>query len=92
MDEIVQEAAAVRVGASGTPQRVMWRGREYKVVGRPVRWVDRAPWWTWTAERLPQVIEQLMWTADLVTPGGDVLQADLSVTGDDWWQVERVRT
>lgn len=90
MDEIVQEPVAVRV-VSGTPARVMWRGRDYTVVGRPVRWIDRVPWWTWTAERLPRIVEQPMWTVSLAAPGGDVVEADLSVTEGDWWQVERVR-
>jgi len=92
MDEIVEEPVAVRVGLSGTPAQVMWRGCRYQVVGRPVPWVDRAPWWTWTAERLPQVVEQSMWTVHLATPDGDgVVEADLSVVQGDWWRLERIR-
>ena len=91
MNELIQEAVAVRVGVSGTPARVVWRGRDYKVVGRPVPWIDRLPWWTWTAERLPQVVEQPMWTVSLAAPDGGIVEADLSVTGGDWWQIEQVR-
>ena len=91
MTEVVSEPVAVRVGTSGMPIRVLWRGRDYEVVGRPVRWVDRTPWWTWTAEKLPKVVEQPMWTVRLAAPDCDVVQADLSVTGGDWWQIERVR-
>ena len=92
MDEIVAEEVAVLAGTSGVPAQVRWRGRRYPVVGRPVPWIDRSPWWAWTAERLPQVVEQPMWTVHLAAPDtGDIVEADLSVTAGDWWRLERIR-
>jgi len=92
MDDLVEESVAVRVGPAGAPVQVLWRGQNWQVMGRPVPWIDRLPWWTWTAERLPQVVEQPMWTVSLVMPGTDkVLEADLSVVQGDWWRLERVR-
>ena len=92
MDEDVGEEVAVRTHGSGVPVAVEWRGRRYQVVGRPVRWVDRSPWWRWTAARLPAVVEQPMWTVSLAAPGAEaVVEADLSVTAGDWWRLERVR-
>ena len=91
MDENIGEQVAVRTGASGTPSQVTWRGRCYRVVGRPVRWVDRSPWWRWTAARLPAVVEQPMWTVSLAASDDVVVEAELSVTAGDWWRLERVR-
>lgn len=92
MDEIIEEQVAVLAGASGAPVQVDWRGRRYRVVGRPVPWIDRSPWWVWTAERLPQIVEQPMWTVALATTGSDhIVNADLSVTDGDWWRLERIR-
>ena len=92
MDEIIEEQVAVLAGTSGVPSQVVWRGRRYPVVGRPVPWIDRNPWWALTAERLPQVVEQPMWTATLATPEtGDTIEVELSVTAGDWWRLERLR-
>ena len=92
MDEIVEEEVAVLASASGAPAQVRWRGCRYTVVGRPVPWIDRTPWWAWTAERLPAVVEQPMWTVRLAAPStGDTVEADLSVVAGDWWRLERVR-
>ena len=91
MDEVVGEQVAVRTHASGAPVLVEWRGRRYRVVGRPVRWVDRSPWWRWTAARLRAVVEQPMWTVDLAAGTDDAIEVDLSVTAGDWWRLERVR-
>jgi len=91
MDEIVAEEVAVLAGTSGVPAQVRWRGHRYPVVGRPVPWIDRSPWWAWTAERLPQVVEQPMWTVRLAAPTGDIVEAELSVTAGDWWRLERIR-
>lgn len=92
MDEIVEEEVAVLASALGVPAQVRWRGRRYPVVGRPVPWIDRSPWWAWTAERLPKVVEQPMWTVRLADSAtGDVVEADLSVIGGDWWRLERIR-
>ena len=91
MEEIA-EAIAVQANSSGMPVQVLWRGRSYRVVGRPTPWIDRSPWWAWTAERLPQVVEQSMWTVNLAQPdGGEIIQAELSVVDGDWWRLERVR-
>jgi len=92
MDEIVEEQVAVLAGTSGVPVQVEWRGRRYMVGGHPVPWIDRSPWWVWTSERLPKVVEQPMWTVRLITPStGDTVEADLSVTDGDWWRLERIR-
>lgn len=91
MDEIVAEQVAVLAGTSGVPVQVEWRGQCYPVVGRPVPWIDRSPWWVWTAERLPKVVEQPMWTVRLITDMGATVEADLSVTDGDWWRLERIR-
>ena len=92
MDEFVQEEVAVLAGSSGVPAQVRWRGRRYPVIGRPVPWIDRSPWWAWTAERLPKVVEQPMWTVRMMAPDtGDIVEADLSVTAGDWWRLERIR-
>ena len=90
MEDVVQELVSVRATA-GVPTLVCWRGLDYRVVGRPVRWVDRAFWWTWPADQDPQIVEQPMWSVSLAEPGGGILQADLSVSPDDWWRLERVR-
>ena len=92
MDEIVEEEVAVLASVSGAPAQVSWRGRRYPVVGRPVPWIDRSPWWILTAERLPAVVEQPMWTVSLVAPDtGDIVEADLSVLAGDWWRLQRIR-
>ena len=92
MDESIEEQVSVLVGASGTPLQVVWRAHRYKVVGRPVPWVDRNRWWTWAAQRSPQIVEQPMWTVRLAAQdSGDVMEADLSVTAGDWWRLERIR-
>ena len=85
------EVVLVQATRTGVPVRVSWRGHTYQVLGCPTPWIDRVPWWTWTAEQLPKVVEQAMWTVTMAArDGGATIQADLSVTGGDWWQIERV--
>jgi len=92
MDEIIEEPVAVLASATGVPAQVVWRGCRYQVLGAPVPWIDRTPWWVWTAERLPQVVEQPMWTVRLAAPGSEtIIDAELSVTDNDWWRLERIK-
>ncbi|MCL1907689.1 MAG: hypothetical protein FWG08_07280 [Propionibacteriaceae bacterium] len=92
MDEQVAEVVAVQANPQGVPLRVSWRGHNYQVLGRPTPWIDRAPWWAGNADHLPTVAEQAMWSVTLASADNpDIIQAELSVTGGDWWQLERLR-
>ncbi|MCL1906311.1 MAG: hypothetical protein FWG08_00035 [Propionibacteriaceae bacterium] len=92
MDEQVAEVVAVQANSFGVPLCVNWRGQNYRVLGNPTPWIDRAPWWSWSADHLPRVVEQAMWSVTLAPlDHGEIIQAELSVTGGDWWQLERLR-
>jgi hypothetical protein len=42
---VFSEAVEVKCSPSGQPERVVWRGRVYRVVVEPVRWFERRKWW-----------------------------------------------
>ena len=79
----------VWTGQLGEPTRFEWRSHQYAVSGRPVPWINRAPWWT-TASMMGTVhtVTQRMWRVTAVNPvTGESIRADLGVEDGHWWRL-----
>ena len=89
------DLVAVWASATGVPQRFEWQGRRFEVCGRPVPWIDRAPWWSRAAQvGTIQAPEQRMWrVAGMDTTTGEVTKVDLAVevNESDWWRLTYVQ-
>ncbi len=44
-DHPLTEPVSVTLNAAGVPVRLQWRNRWYTVLGDPLRWFQRRPWW-----------------------------------------------
>ena len=83
----------VRVACAddGSPRRLIWGHRRLRVIGRPVQWFGRRPWWKTARRAEPgtagDLIERPMWQVqaqDVET--GEILTLDLA-REDAGWEV-----
>lgn len=72
------QSVQVELGDTGTPQRVLWRGRQWCVCAPPLRWYEHRAWWEEAprAERGhgPGLVDHEIWRLQ-VTLGGPRDQA-----------------
>lgn len=62
---VQQDTATVWTAPDGTPQRLIWAGRRFQVVDKPIAWMGRCSWWE-APTRVPvgagsQSVERPMW-------------------------------
>lgn len=81
--------AHVWLGASGAPERLVWRGARYLVTSRPTPWVDRSAWWQGSGGvAAMRGIDVMTWRVDLSEVDGEAeLTADLQPVGALQWRV-----
>lgn len=86
-----QTPTAVRVACAddGSPRRFIWGGRRVRVIGKPIPWIGRRPWWELTrrAERgtVAATFERDMWHVEARDiDSGEVLTLDLAVEEHGW--------
>jgi hypothetical protein len=78
--ECLDEAVTVWMSKNGTPRRLEWRGRDFAVCARPVRWVDRVPWWQ-VSGRAPAgdadgLVERQCWRVQAIPTGHETPHDD----------------
>lgn len=89
------DAARVWTTASGAPEQLVWEGRRFVVVAKPIGWVDRVSWWE-HSPRVPaggaaEMLEQPMWQVQVkAVDTGELLIVDLAVTEGQMWPITAV--
>lgn len=85
-----REFALVWTTSQGAPQRLIWAGRRFVVVAKPIAWVDRLSWWE-LSPRAPRgqslaLLEQPMWQVQVQdVDHSELLIFDLvASTGRQW--------
>lgn len=92
---VEQETATVWTTSSGAPERLVWAGRRFVVVAKPIGWVDRTAWWE-NSPRVPvgqagDLLEQPMWQVQIkALDTGELLIVDLAVTEDRQWSITAI--
>ena len=90
----LREPATVWATASGSPERLVWRGRRFLVHAKPIPWIDRIEWWMLEQRAargtfLP--LERRMWQVQIrVVDNGEIMLVDLEAGEDNQWQVTGV--
>lgn len=90
-----QGEATVRTTTAGAPESLVWRGRRFDVIARPIPWIDRVPWWKTTARAPlgagPLVLEQKMWQVQAAAADdGEILIFDLAAGPGPQWPVTAI--
>lgn len=86
------EVAAVWTSGDGAPVRLVWSGRRFVVVAKPISWTAHLPWWE-NVTRVPRgqsshVVERAMWQVQAkAVDDGQVLIFDLAVIEGSQWPV-----
>ncbi|MDR6891607.1 DUF6504 family protein [Falsarthrobacter nasiphocae] len=84
--------ARVWTSAAGAPSRLVWNGRRFVVVSKPIPWMARDAWWE-TAARAPmgegaEMVNRPMWQVQArALEDGELLIFDLAVTQGPVWPV-----
>lgn len=92
---VERDTATVWTTAAGAPERLVWGGRRFVVVTKPIPWVDRTAWWE-SSPRVPvggasQLLEQPMWQVQAkALDTGELLIVDLAVSEGQHWPITAV--
>ncbi|GAA1119091.1 hypothetical protein [Nesterenkonia jeotgali] len=92
---VERDTATVWTTPSGAPERLVWGGRRFLVVAKPIPWVDRTVWWD-LSPRVPvggaaQLLEQPMWQVQAKALDiGELLILNLAVTDGQHWPITAV--
>lgn len=88
--------ATVWTTAHGAPERLIWGGKRFIVVSKPIPWVDRSSWWD-HSPRVPagqtaaDVLERQMWQVQIKSlETGEMLIVDLAVSDTAQWLITAV--
>lgn len=89
MRRYAQEVRCVVDPATGSPQRVLWRRRQYIVRDVLARWRSSAPWWRRSdvARNLDRIDESEVWRVEMTTGAVVDLIVDLRTQIWSMWAV-----
>ena len=90
-----QTAATVWTTAAGAPERLVWAGRRFVVIAKPISWMDRLSWWESpvrvAAGQAAQVVERPMWQVTAkALDNAELLIFDLAVSSGAQWPVTAI--
>lgn len=88
-------AATVWTTPAGAPERLVWCGRRFVVVAKPIAWMDRTSWWESpvrvAAGQAAQVVERPMWQVTAkALDNAELLIFDLAVSSGDQWPITAI--
>ncbi|GAA4379980.1 hypothetical protein [Paeniglutamicibacter cryotolerans] len=77
------QSVEVECTTAGTPLRLRWGGRDYKVAAEPIRWFERRRWWAEElraeAGRGPGLVDHEIWRLQVRLAGrGPLRTLDIS--------------
>nr|WP_077487968.1 DUF6504 family protein [Sinomonas mesophila] len=78
------EAVQVWSSADGRPERLRWKGTDYRFASEPVRWFERRPWWRDEGRAPvgygPGLVDHEIWQVQAVPEGASPEAAQEPVT------------
>ena len=92
----VEKLAGVLVDLDGAPVSFTWKGRQYTVSSRPVRWYSRRLWWQ-DAAAAPRgaggdMVEVEMWRLWAVSESDRVFLELKRLNPGESWEIHRIDT
>ncbi|MGO1523945.1 MAG: DUF6504 family protein [Nesterenkonia sp.] len=90
-----QRVATVWTTPAGAPHRLVWAGRRFVVVAKPIAWMDRTSWWESpvrvAAGQAAQAVERPMWQVTAkALDNAELLLFDLAVSSGDQWPITAI--
>ncbi|WP_300344625.1 DUF6504 family protein [Nesterenkonia sp.] len=92
---VQQETATVWTTPQGAPARLLWAGRRFTVIAKPIAWMDRISWWE-SSLRVPAgsaaaVVERPMWQVQArAVEDGEILIFDLAASDGAQWPITAI--
>lgn len=84
----MREPATVWTTPAGAPERLIWRGRRYRVDAKPIPWIDRVLWWQDGEAPAPGAFERRMWQVQArALDTGELQCIDLEAAPGSEWHV-----